>query len=154
MGTLHEGGFPKVVDFYSPRIPANGSVLTVLIVDDQSVFRNVAKSVLERDGSCSVVGEASCGADAIQMIDECRPDVVVMDIQMSDIGGIEATRRILAANPGTNVVLMSMGSDAEYPVLAREVGARGFLPKRNLSADVLRELLGIGPEPDSAALAA
>jgi DNA-binding NarL/FixJ family response regulator len=101
-----------------------------------------------------VVAEAEDGANAIEMVDRCNPDVVVMDVQMADMGGIEATRRILSAHPGANVVLMSMGGDQEYPALAREIGARGFLTKRNLNSEMLRSVLGVSPDDPAAAMAA
>jgi DNA-binding NarL/FixJ family response regulator len=144
MGTIHRGHFPETLD---KNNGANGAHnhLTVVIVDDQPVFRTVAKSVLEREGDCDVVGEAEDGQGAIRLVEACEPDVVVMDIQMAEVGGIEATRRILETHPGTNIVLVSMGADSEYPRLAREIGARGFLPKRSLNSRTLREMLGLGP---------
>lgn len=153
MGVIHRGAFPETLPVRPAVAPADGP-MTVLLVDDQPVFRNVAKAILERDGECNVVGEASDGFGAIKMMETCEPDVVVMDIQMADLGGIEATRRILADRPAMNIVLISMGSDAEYPRLAREIGARGFLPKRNLNPESLRALLGMGPEHAPAAIAA
>jgi DNA-binding NarL/FixJ family response regulator len=119
--------------------------LTVVVVDDQPVFRKVARDILERDGGCNVVGEAADGFEAMRMVEACDPDVVIMDIQMNELGGIEATRRILETRPDTNIVLVSMGADAEYPLLAQEIGALGFLPKRALSSHTLRAILGLGP---------
>jgi DNA-binding NarL/FixJ family response regulator len=83
-----------------------------------------------------------------------NPDIVVMDVQMGDMSGVEATRRILARHPQANVVLTSMGSDSEYPTLAREIGAKGFVPKRNLNVPMLRSLVGGGPSGGSDAIAA
>ncbi len=128
--------------------------IKVLLVDDQAVFRSVARSVLERDGDCSVVGEAGDGANAIEMVGRVNPDVVVIDVQMSEMDGLEATRRILARHPGANVVLTSMGSDSEYPALAREIGAKGFLPKRHLNPQTLRDIIGGGPDDEPRSMAA
>lgn len=77
-----------------------------------------------------------------------------MDVQMGDISGVEATQRILSRNPQANIVLTSMGSDSEYPTLAREIGARGFVPKRNLNVSMLRSLVGGGLSGGSDAIAA
>ncbi len=123
-------------------------------MDDQPVFRNVARSVLERDGECEVIGEETDGAHAIALMAKLNPDIIVMDVQMGDMSGVEATRRILARHPQANVVLTSMGSDSEYPVLAREIGAKGFVPKRNLNVKMLRTLVGGGPSGGNDAIAA
>jgi two-component system invasion response regulator UvrY len=144
----------EIVDFFQGASQPNVDTISVLLVDDQPVFRNVARSVLERDGACEVIGEATDGAHAIEMMSKLNPDVVVMDVQMGDMSGVEATRRILARNPQANVVLTSMGSDSEYPTLAREIGARGFVPKRNLNVSMLRSLVNGGPPGASDAIAA
>ena len=153
MGTVHRGAFPETLTRRAIA-PWETGPITIVLVDDQVVFRNVARAMLERDGECDIVGEAADGYQAMQMVESCDPDVVVMDIQMAELGGLEATRRILETRPDTNIVLISMGSDIEYPRLAREIGARGFLPKRNLNPESLRALLGIGPNGAPAAIAA
>jgi DNA-binding NarL/FixJ family response regulator len=153
MGTVHRGAFPETLTRRAIT-QWETSPITIVLVDDQVVFRNVARAMLERDGECDIVGEAADGYQAIKMVESCDPDVVVMDVQMAELGGLEATRRILETHPATNIVLISMGSDMEYPRLAREIGARGFLPKRNLNPESLRALLGIGPNGAPAAIAA
>ena len=127
----------ELLNFFQNESTAEFKSISVLLVDDQPVFRNVAKSVLERDGACEVIGEATDGMHALEMMSKLNPDIVVMDVQMGDMSGVEATRRILSRHPQANVVLTSMGSDSEYPTLAREIGARGFVPKRNLNVSML-----------------
>ena len=144
----------EIVDFFQNSSEPDIEAISVLLVDDQQVFRNVARSVLERDGACEVIGEAVDGAHAIELMGKLTPDIVVMDVQMEDMSGVEATRRILSQHPDANVVLTSMGSDSEYPTLAREIGARGFVPKRNLNVSMLRSLVGGGPSGGSDAIAA
>ena len=145
----------QLVDFFqSASEEEDFGIISVLLVDDQPVFRNVARSVLERNGACEVIGEADTGAHAIELMGKLDPDIVVMDVQMGEMSGIETTRRILSRYPQANIVLTSMGSDTEYPVLAREIGARGFVPKRNLNVSMLRSLVGGGPSGGSDALAA
>lgn len=144
----------KIVDFFENYSEETFDAISVLLVDDQPVFRNVARSVLDRDGACEVIGEAGDGAHALELMSRLNPDIVVMDVQMADMSGIEATRRILSRHPQANVILTSMGSDSEYPTLAREIGALGFVPKRNLSAQFLRSLVGGGPPGGSDAIAA
>ena len=94
------------------------------------------------------------GAQAIELMSKMNPDIVVMDVQMGDMSGVEATRRILARNPQANVILTSMGSDSEYPTLAREIGASGFVPKCNLNVPLLRSLVGGEPSGRTDAIAA
>lgn len=144
----------KIVDFFQDHPEKAVDAISVLLVDDQPVFRNVARSVLERDGACEVIGEAEGGARAVEMMNELKPDIVVMDVQMEGMSGIEATRQILSRHPQANIILTSMGSDSEYPILAREIGARGFIPKRNLNVALLRSLVGGGPSGGSDAIAA
>ena len=144
----------NIVDFFQGYEEEDVDAISVLIVDDQPVFRSVARSVLERDGMCEVIGEADGGAHALEMMSELNPDIVVMDVQMDDMSGIEATRRILSRHPQANIILTSMGSDSEYPILAREIGARGFVPKRNLNVALLRSLVGGGPSGGADAMAA
>ena len=144
----------ELLNFFQNESTAEFKSISVLLVDDQPVFRNVAKSVLERDGACEVIGEATDGMHAPEMMSKLNPDIVVMDVQMGDMSGVEATRRILSRHPQANVVLTSMGSDSEYPTLAREIGARGFVPKRNLNVSMLRSLVGGGPSGGNDAIAA
>ena len=126
----------------------------MLLVDDQPAFRNVARSMFEKDGAFRVVSEATDGADAVRKAGEHAPDVVVMDIRMPVMTGIEAARRILARRPETNVVLISMGAESEYPRLARQIGARAFISKRNLSTRTLQGAMQSGGTPASAAFGA
>ncbi|NQW17870.1 MAG: response regulator transcription factor [Chloroflexi bacterium] len=125
--------------------PKKGSSVSIMLVDDQPVFREVARALLERDGDFDVVAEASDGIDAVSMVDSVHPDVVIMDIQMAAMSGIEATRKILAEHPGATVVLTSMTAESEYLRLVREIGALAFIAKRNLNAPSLRSVLDRGP---------
>ncbi|MBI4219026.1 MAG: response regulator transcription factor [Chloroflexi bacterium] len=125
--------------------PLQDPAIRVMIVDDQPVFREVARAILESDGQFNVVAEADGGTEAVNMMPDVQPDVVIMDIQMGDISGIEATRRILGRTPDASVVLTSMTAEREYPRLVREIGALGFIAKRNLNGAALRSVLGLGP---------
>ena len=124
---------------------------SVLLVDDQPAFRSIARSMFEKDGAFKVVSEAADGADAVQKAGEHLPDVVVMDIRMPVMTGIEATRRILARRPETNVVLISMAAESEYPRLARQIGARAFIPKRDLTTGTLQGAVYSAPPAASVA---
>ena len=128
---------------------------SVLLVDDQDTFRDIARNQLANDQGFEIVGEANDGTSAIEKTDQLRPSVIVMDIQMPDMSGIEAARHILDTNPGVRIVLTSMGNDAEYEPLAREIGACGFIPKRELSASTVHALVDdYIPPAESARMAA
>ena len=128
---------------------------SVLLVDDQDTFRDIARNQLANDQGFEIVGEANDGTSAIEKTDQLRPSAIVMDIQMPDMSGIEAARHILDTNPGVRIVLTSMGNDAEYEPLAREIGACGFIPKRELSASTVHALVDdYIPPAESARMAA
>lgn len=128
---------------------------SVLLVDDQATFRDIARGQLAADETFQIVGEAADGTDAIALAERLNPGVIVMDIQMPDMSGIEAAREILRRDPSVRVVLMSMGDDQEYGPLAHEIGACGFIPKRELSPSAVHRLIdNYLPPADSARMAA
>ncbi len=131
--------------------PISGESVSIMLVGDQPVFRDVARALLERDGDFDVIAEAADGTDAVMMVDSVEPDVVIMDIQMSTMSGIEATRKILLEHPGARVVLTSMTAESEYLRLVREIGALAFIAKRNLNASSLRSILDRGPSNEPVA---
>jgi DNA-binding NarL/FixJ family response regulator len=110
--------------------------ITVLLVDDHVVMRQGLCIVLETEGNFEVVGQARNGREAVKMEHTLRPDVILMDISMPVLNGIEATRQILAANPAAKVIILSAYSGDEYVEHAIAVGAVGFLEKQT-SADHL-----------------
>jgi len=106
--------------------------VTVLIVDDQLPFRAVARTV--------VGGEAESGEDAVAQVNAIRPDLVLMDINLPGINGIEATRQIRAAHPDVQIILLSTYSEADLPADAREVGALAYVHKEDFGPAVMRDL--------------
>ncbi len=102
--------------------------LRVLVVDDQELVRAGFRMILER-GGITVVGEAADGQAAVALVDELVPDVVLMDIRMPVLDGIEATRRVVATRPGTRVVVLTTFDLDEYVYEAVRAGANGFLLK-------------------------
>ena len=101
----------------------------VLIVDDQELVRTGFRMILEAEEDIEVVGEASNGAEAVALVATTRPDVVLMDVRMPEIDGIEATRRLLDANGDTKVVMLTTFDMDEYVFEALRAGASGFLVK-------------------------
>src|ERR1700689_4164698 len=117
-----------------------GTPLPVLVVDDQAPFRLAAKAVLRRLAEFELVGEASNGSEAVELAGDLRPALVLMDINMPEMNGIEATRRIVAAHPDTVVILCSTYDVSDLPPDAATSGARGYVNKEQLGADTLRRL--------------
>ena len=110
--------------------------ITVLLVDDHALVRRGFRRLLEDDASISVVGEASNGAEAVQLAGELGPQVVVMDSAMPGLGGLAATRAILAAAPATAVLMLSMHSEETLVRQAMEAGARGYILKNAMDLDL------------------
>jgi two-component system invasion response regulator UvrY len=114
--------------------------LAVLIVDDQAPFRSAAKAVLRRLDGFELVGEASSGEEAVALAEDLRPALVLMDINMPGMNGIEATRQIVAHVPEAVVILCSTYEFADLPADASTSGARAYVNKERLGADTLRRL--------------
>jgi two-component system, NarL family, invasion response regulator UvrY len=113
---------------------------SVLVVDDQAPFRLAARAVLRRLDGFEFAGEASSGPEAIQLVDSLRPSLVLMDINMPEMNGIEATRRILSAHPDVAVILCSTHDPNDLPAEAAVSGAIAYVSKEHLAADTLRQL--------------
>jgi DNA-binding NarL/FixJ family response regulator len=114
----------------------------VLIVDDQPPFRAAANLVVDLLDDFEVVGEAMSGESALELVESLAPDLVVMDINLPGINGIEATRRISANAPAPVVVLVSTYEADDLPVGASECGALAYVHKEHFDADLLEELWG------------
>ncbi len=109
----------------------------VLIVDDQLPFREAARMVVEMTDGFEVVGEVVNGEEAVDLASTLHPDLVLMDVQMPGIDGIEATRRIMVLDNPPQVLVMSTHESRSYEALALAAGAIGFLPKSMFSMDEL-----------------
>jgi len=105
------------------------ALITVLLVDDHAVVREGYRRLLERDAAIQVIGEASNSVEAYERAAALEPQVIVMDIALPGVSGIEAMRRILARRPQQCVLMFSMYDDAIFPSRALEAGARGYVSK-------------------------
>jgi DNA-binding NarL/FixJ family response regulator len=114
---------------------------TLLIVDDHGAFRSTARALLESDG-WDVVGEAGDGSSGIEAALELRPDVVLLDVRLPDMDGFTVAERLTAGGGGPAVVVTSSSDDPLYVERAREMGARGFIPKHDLSGEALERIVG------------
>ena len=110
---------------------------SVLIVDDQLPFRLAAKAVVGVTPGFTVVGEAGSGEEAVTQVEALGPGLVLMDINMPGINGIEATRRITTAHPEVRVILLSTYDAEDLPADARSCGAVGYVHKEQFGPDVL-----------------
>ena len=111
--------------------------LRILLADDHIVMRTGLRALLERQPNLEVVGESENGRETIELTASLRPDVVVMDIGMPVLNGIEATKAIVTAHPNTAVVILSMYVDESYVMRALKAGARGYLLKDSAPADLI-----------------
>jgi len=115
----------------------------ILVVDDHKLFREGLAALLNTAPETTVVGEAGTGAEALAQAEAVTPDVVLMDIQMPDMNGIEATRRILDDQPGVGVIMLTMLEDDDSLFAAMRAGARGYILKGADKAEVLRTVTAV-----------
>jgi DNA-binding NarL/FixJ family response regulator len=114
--------------------------ITILLADDHAIVRQGLSALLNADGHFLMVGQARTGREAVEMAKTLRPDVILMDIAMPVLNGLEATRQILAADPVAKIVILSAHSDDEYIERMRAVGVAGFLEKQT-SAEILTKAI-------------
>lgn len=114
--------------------------ITVLLAEDHAIVRQGLRALLNTDGQFTIVDEARTGREAVEMARTHQPDVILMDIAMPVLNGLEATRQILAANPAAKVVILSAHSDDEYIERTSQAGVAGFLEKQT-SAEILTKAI-------------
>lgn len=124
------------------EVPVN-----VMVVDDQAPFRAAERAVLSRLPGFALVAEAASGEEAVELAEALAPDLVLMDINMGEVDGIEATRRIVAGRPATKVILVSTYGLDELPASARSSGAVGYVNKDELSPRAIRRIWEAGGDP-------
>jgi two-component system, NarL family, invasion response regulator UvrY len=112
---------------------------SVMLVDDQAIFRRAAAALVRSIDGLEIVGEAATGEDAVQLARRLQPDLVVMDVRLPGIDGIEATRQILSRQPTIRVLLVSTHDLDDLPAALSACGAAGFLRKQDLDAQTLTD---------------
>jgi two-component system response regulator NreC len=117
--------------------------LRILLADDHNVMRDGLRLLLERQPGFTVVGEAADGRQVVALAEQHRPDVVVMDIAMPNLNGIEAARRIVAHQPKVAIAILSMHFDESYVIRSLKAGARAYLLKDSAKADLIQAIEAI-----------
>ena len=118
---------------------ADGGSVRVLIVDDQEPFRMAARMVVEATDGFEVVGESETGEAAVDMARDLSPDLVLMDVNLPGINGLDATRQILKESDSVIILLLSTYEEAEYAPRAAECGAAAYIPKSSFGPDRLSD---------------
>jgi RNA polymerase sigma factor (sigma-70 family) len=116
------------------------SAIRILLADDHQVVRKGLRLILERHEGMEVVGEASDGREAVQLAGELKPNIVIMDVGMPQLNGIDATEQIIRHDPGAGIVILSMHSDEGYIVRALSAGAKGYLLKDSAEEDIVQAI--------------
>lgn len=114
--------------------------IRILLVDDHTLMRTGVRLVLQGEPDMEVVGEAARGDDGVRMAVELRPDVVLMDLSMPGMGGLEATRRIAAADTGARVLVLTVHGEEEYLMPVLEAGGSGYVTKHSADTDLLEAI--------------
>jgi len=117
--------------------------IRVLIADDHDVVRAGVRSLLERHDDIEIVGEASDGREAVRMAEATSPSLIVMDIAMPQLNGIDAAVQILRQEPATRIIILSMYADEEFLIRALTAGVKGYLLKDSVQADLLRAVRAV-----------
>jgi DNA-binding NarL/FixJ family response regulator len=118
--------------------------IRALLVDDHTLVRRGLRRVLESDAEIAVVGECCSGREAIEMVDQVRPHVVVMDIALPELNGFEATRQITKRCEGTRVLMLSMHGDPIYVRQSLKAGARGYMLKSAEALELIQAVKTVG----------
>jgi two-component system, NarL family, response regulator NreC len=116
------------------------SLITIILADDHHIVRQGFKSLLENHGGFSVVAEAGDGLEALRLTSRLKPDVLVVDLMMPGLNGIEVTRRIVKLSPHTKVIILSMYMDEPYVIEALQNGASGYVLKESNISDLVKAI--------------
>ncbi len=118
-------------------------IIQILIADDHTLFRDGLRSLFNSLPDTEVIGEAATGAEAVSLAEKLQPDVVLMDIQMPDLNGIDATRQIVQASPHVGVIVITMFEDDDSVFAAMRAGARGYVLKGADQEEMLRAIRAV-----------
>ena len=116
------------------------STINIVLADDHQVVREGLKALLENQDDFNVLGSAGGGVEATKLVEQLRPDILILDLMMQDINGIEVTRQVTKRYPETMVIVLSMHNDEAYVVEALQAGAKGYVLKESSSVDLIQAI--------------
>jgi two-component system invasion response regulator UvrY len=122
------------------KIAEGSLMITVLLTDDHTLVRTGIKRLLEDSQQVEIVGEACCGEDSIELAHKLKPDVILMDVNMPGIGGVEACRRILERNSKQKIIALTIYTEKTFPKRMLEIGAKGYLTKECAVAEMIEAI--------------
>ena len=134
---IRDSGFPSLLEGWT-------ALYRVVIADDLAEFLAWFRGLLEGSQDFQVVAEGSTGQEALRLAKLVQPDLVIADLDMPELDGLEVARQLRGQQPDVKVILISTQADQEYETLAREEGALAFIPKAQLSLEALRQALAQG----------
>lgn len=111
------------------KVSEKSTMISVLLTDDHELVRTGIRRLLEDSKQVNIVGEAECGEDSLQLAQSLKPDVILMDVNMPGIGGVETCRRILQRNPKQKIIVLTVHNEQTFPKRLLEIGAKGYLTK-------------------------
>ncbi|MDX1570425.1 MAG: UvrY/SirA/GacA family response regulator transcription factor [Xanthomonadales bacterium] len=118
-------------------------MIRLVLVDDHDIVRTGISYIIEKEADIEIVGEAGDGEKGLQLIRELKPDVVLMDVNMPNLGGVEATRRIHGSMPDVKVIILTVHSEAPFPTRLLDAGAMGYLTKGCAAEDLLAAIRSV-----------
>jgi two-component system response regulator NreC len=119
------------------------STVRVLVADDHTIIRSGLRHLIEKESDIEVAGEAADGREALELTEQLRPDVVLLDITMPKLNGIDVSRQIAAKLPKISIIILSMHSDESYVLKSLKAGARGYLLKDSAESDIINAIRAV-----------
>lgn len=114
--------------------------INIILADDHRIFRDGIKSLLSDHNSIQIIGEASSGIELLEMLNMLKPDIIIMDISMPGLSGIEASKKITASYPDIKIIILSMHNNEEFVINSIKAGAKGYLPKDTSKEELLEAI--------------
>ena len=116
------------------------TLIRIMLVDDHEIVRAGLRMLLQSQSDMEIVAEASSGAEALELIQDCQPDVILMDVSMEEMNGIEATRQLKTCCPNVSILALTIHEEEEYFFQMLSAGASGYIPKRAAPEDLLQAI--------------
>src|SRR5438105_770337 len=118
-------------------------MIRIILVEDHNVVRQGLRSLLEKEPDFSILAESGNGLDALELVEQQQPDILVLDLMLPGLGGLEVTRQVTQRFPATGVVILSMHADESYVLKALNNGARGYILKESTVAELTQAIRAV-----------